>query len=155
MSGEVETSLTMAPSPIELICLNDGFGFHDVTQSFIVVRSCCLRMMMQALPMIIEMRTYKIKPGQRAEFLKTFETKARPEHEKIGMKILGPFLSVEDDNTFFWMRAFPDLKSRQPMRDQFYEGKLWKGELEQKLMPILEQYDVVVVEAKEGLGEWR
>jgi hypothetical protein len=110
---------------------------------------------MQALLMIIEMRTYKIKPGMRAEFLKVFESKARPEHEKIGMKILGPFLSVEDANTFFWMRAFPDLKSREPMRDQFYEGKLWKEELEQKLMPMIEKYDVVVVEAKDGLGSWR
>ena len=53
------------------------------------------------------------------------------------------------------MRAFLDLKSREKMRDEFYEGKLWKDELEQKLMPILEKYDVVVVEAKEGLGDWR
>jgi NIPSNAP len=120
-----------------------------------VVRSCWLRIMMQTFPMIIEMRTYKIKPGLRAEFLKVFESKARPEHEKIGMKILGPFLSVENADTFFWMRAFPDLKSRGPLRDQFYEGKLWKEELEQKLMPMIEKYDVVVVEAKDGLGEWR
>ena len=105
--------------------------------------------------MIIEMRTYKIKSGQRGEFLKTFESKARSEHEKIGMKILGPFLSIEDGDTFFWMRAFPDLKSRKRMRDELYEGKLWKEELEGKLMPILENYDVVVVEAKEGLGDWR
>ena len=109
---------------------------------------------MQTLRMIIEMRTYKIKAGRRGEFLKIFESKARPQHEKIGMKILGPFLSVENEDTFFWMRAFPDLKSRDRMRDEFYEGKLWKQELEQKLMPILEEYDVVVVEA-EGLGDWR
>jgi hypothetical protein len=104
---------------------------------------------------IIEMRTYKIKLGKRAEFLEILETKAIPAHQKIGMKILGPFLSVEDDDTFFWMRAFPDLKSRDQMRDQFYEGKLWKEELEQKLMPILEKYDVVIVKAEDGLGEWR
>jgi NIPSNAP protein len=105
--------------------------------------------------MIIEMRTYKIKPGVRFEFLKTFESKARPEHEKIGMKILGPFLSVEDDDTFFWMRAFPDQKTRTRLRDQFYEGKLWKEELEKKLMPMIEKFDVVVVEAKGGLGDSR
>ena len=105
--------------------------------------------------MIIEMRTYKIRPGKRTEFLEVLESKGIPEHQKIGMKILGPFLSIEDADTFFWMRAFPDLKSREKMRDQFYEGKLWKEELEQKLMPILEKYDVVVVEAKEGLGDWR
>jgi hypothetical protein len=110
---------------------------------------------MQTLRMIIEMRTYKIKPGLRAEFLKTFESKSVPEHQKIGMKILGPFLSVEEEDTFFFMRAFPDLESRQPLKVQFYEGKLWKEELEQKLMPMIEKYDVVVVEAKDGLGEWR
>jgi len=105
--------------------------------------------------MIIEMRTYKIKPGKRTEFLEVLESKGVPEHQKIGIKILGPFLSIEDADTFFWMRAFPNLKSREKMRDEFYQGKLWTEELEQRLMPILEKYDVVVVDAKEGLGDWR
>jgi hypothetical protein len=105
--------------------------------------------------MIIEMRTYKIKAGLRAKFLELLKSKALPEHKKIGMRILGPFLSVEDADTFFWMRAFPDLNSRERMRDEFYEGKLWKEELEQKLMPILEKYEVVIVEANDGLGDWR
>ena len=71
------------------------------------------------------------------------------------MKILGPFLSVEDDDTLFWMHAFPDLKSREQMRDQFYEGKLFKEDLEQNLVPMLEKYDVIIVDAKGGLGDWR
>jgi hypothetical protein len=104
---------------------------------------------------IIEMRTYKIKPGKRAEFLEIFEAKSVPAHQKIGMKILGPFLSVEDPDTFFFMRGFPDLASREPLKAQFYEGDLWKRELEQKLMPMIEKYDVVVVEAKDGLDDWR
>jgi hypothetical protein len=119
------------------------------------VRSCWFRLMMQTFPMIIEMRTYKIKRGLRAEFLKIFKSRSLAEHRKIGMKILGPFLSVEDADTFFWIRAFPDLKSRKEMRDEFYEGKLWKEELEHKLMPMIEKYDVVVVKARRGLGAWR
>jgi hypothetical protein len=110
---------------------------------------------MQTLRMIIEMRTYRIKPGLRAKFLETFEAKVRPEHEKIGMKILGPFLSIEDDDTFFWMRAFPDMASRERMRNQFYEGKLFKDDLKKNHVPMLEKYDVLVVEAKEGFDAWR
>jgi hypothetical protein len=34
--------------------------------------------------MITEMRTYKIKTGRRDEFLKTFESKARPSIRKSG-----------------------------------------------------------------------
>ena len=56
--------------------------------------------------MLIEMRTYKIKPGKRTEFLEVLESKAVPEHQKIGMKILGPFLSIEDEDTFFLDAGF-------------------------------------------------
>jgi hypothetical protein len=104
---------------------------------------------------IIEMRTYKIKPGKRTEFLDIFEAKSVPAHQVIGMRIIGPFLSIEDPDTFFFMRGFPDLESRGPMKDRFYEGELWKQELEQKLLPMIEKYDVVVVEAEDSLGGWR
>ncbi len=104
--------------------------------------------------MIVEMRTYKLKPGKRAEFLEIFRTRSAPAHAEIGMKILGPWLSIEDPDTFFFMRAFPDLASREPMKAKFYEGKLWKEELEQVLMPMIERYDVVLVDDTEDLLRW-
>jgi hypothetical protein len=51
--------------------------------------------------MIIEMRTYKTKAGMRSRSIETFRTKPIPAHAEIGMKILGPFLSVEDPIFFF------------------------------------------------------
>jgi len=101
--------------------------------------------------MIIEMRTYKTKPGKRARFLEIFRSKSIPAHIEIGMKILGPFLSVEDSDIFFWMRGFPDLASREPMKAKFYEGELWESELENTLLPMLGKYEVVLVEDTEGL----
>jgi len=103
---------------------------------------------------IIEMRTYKTKPGCRARFLEIFHTRVIPAHDEIGMKILGPFLSLEDADTFFFMRRFPDLASRDPMKARFYEGDLWRGELEQVLMPMLEKYDVVLVDDPDRLVQW-
>jgi len=105
--------------------------------------------------MIIEMRTYQIKAGMRAQFLEIFRAKSVPAHAQVGMKILGPFLSVEDPDTFFFMRGFPDLASREPMKAKFYEGELWKRELESVLMPMLEKYEVVVVEDPENLIRWQ
>lgn len=104
--------------------------------------------------MIIEMRTYKTKPGRRAEFLEIFQTKSIPAHDEIGMKIVGPFLSIEDPDVFFFMRGFPDLASREPMKAKFYEGKLWKDELENLLMPMLEKWDVVLVDDPEKKVQW-
>ena len=104
--------------------------------------------------MIIEMRTYKTKPGKRTEFLEIFRSKSVPAHAKIGMKILGPFLSVEDPDTFFFMRGFPDLPSREPLKAEFYESELWKGELENIVMPMLEKFEVCVVEDPDQLLQW-
>ena len=104
--------------------------------------------------MIVEMRTYKLKPGKRPAFLEIFRTKSMPAHAEIGMKILGPFLSLEDPDTFFFMRGFPDLASREPMKAKFYEGELWKTELENILMPMIDKYDVVLVEDPCSLIKW-
>jgi hypothetical protein len=102
-------------------------------------------------PVIIEMRTYKLKPGTRERFLETFRSRSIPAHRALGMAISEPLLSVEDPDTFFFMRGFPDLASREPMKAKFYESALWKEELEQVLMPMIEKYDVVVVEGPEML----
>src|SRR5215218_2934391 len=89
--------------------------------------------------MIIEMRTYKTRPGMRSRFVELFLSRAVPAHREIGMKVLGPFLAVDDPDTLFFMRGFPDVESRDPMKEKFYEGELWKQELEQVVMPMLEK----------------
>jgi hypothetical protein len=40
------------------------------------------------------------------------------------------------------------------MKARFYEGKLWKNELEKVLMPMLEKYGAVLVEDIDGLVHW-
>lgn len=90
----------------------------------------------------------------RAEFLRIFRSKSIPAHVDIGMTILGPFPSIEDPDLFFFMRGFPDLASREPMKARFYEGTLWKDELESLLLPMLDKYDVVLVDDADGLIRW-
>ena len=104
--------------------------------------------------MIVEMRTYQTKPGMRTRFVEIFMGKTLPEHRRLGMAIAGPFLSVEDPDSFFFMRGFPDMESRETMKAGFYEGALWKQELEAVLMPMLERYDVVVVDDPGGRIAW-
>lgn len=102
------------------------------------------------MPHVVEMRIYKVKPGKRAEFLEIFRKRSMPAHAAIGMKILGPFLAIDDPDAFFFMRAFPDLASREPMKSRFYDGELWKRELEHVMLPMIEKYEAVLV--KDSLG---
>jgi hypothetical protein len=100
--------------------------------------------------MIVEVRSYRIKPGRRAEFIQFFETRAVPALRAQGMQVLGPLLDLENPNTFVWLRSFPSLDERERMRTAFYEGKLWKNELEAIAMPMRESYDVILCETSPG-----
>lgn len=113
---------------------------------------------------IIEMRTYLISAGRRDEFLEIFTATCIPEQRRVGMKLLGPFLSLNDphntitqrwtpEDTFFWMRSFPDMNSRDEMKRAFYEGHLWTTEYEKQIMPLIEGMDVVLVEDMMGIPD--
>jgi hypothetical protein len=100
--------------------------------------------------MILEVRSYRIKPGRRDEFIKLFETRAVPALREYGMKVVGPLLDVENPNKFVFLRSFPSLEERDRMRDAFYGGELWKNELEGLAMPLLDSYDVILCETSPG-----
>lgn len=100
--------------------------------------------------MIVEVRSYRIKPGRREEFIEFFESRAIPALRAHGMNVLGPLLDLENPNKFVWLRMFPSLEAREQMRDAFYGGALWKNELEGIAMPMLESYDVILCETAPG-----
>jgi hypothetical protein len=52
---------------------------------------------------------------------------------------------LDDPETLFLMRGFPDVSSREPLKAEFYEEDLWKKALEHILLPMLEKYEVGVV----------
>ena len=100
--------------------------------------------------MIVEVRSYRIKPGKREEFVKLFEARAVPALRSYGMKVIGPFLDVENPNKFVFLRSFPSLEERDRIKDAFYGSELWKNELEGLAMPLLDSYDVILCEESPG-----
>lgn len=102
---------------------------------------------------MIEVRTYRAAPGSREILLAALCSRAIPAHREIGMRVLGPFPSRDDEDTFVWLRAFPDAGSREPMKEAFYGGALWLDELEAELMPLIAHYESVLVEDTIGLWD--
>ena len=68
--------------------------------------------------MIVEVRSYRIKPGKREEFIRLFESRAISAQRSYGMKVTGPFLDVENPNKFVFLRSFPSLDERERTRDR-------------------------------------
>ncbi len=102
---------------------------------------------------LIEVRTYRTHPGRRDELLRLLAERALPVHRDLGMRVLGPFPSLEDETTFVWLRAFPDGSSRQPMKDAFYQGEPWVSELEAVMMPLIDDYSAIAVDDSVGLWD--
>jgi hypothetical protein len=100
--------------------------------------------------MIVEVRSYRIKPGRRQEFIRFFESRAVAAQRSHGMNILGPLLDLENPNKFVFLRGFPSLEERDRMKEAFYEGELWKNELEAIAMPMIDSYDVILCETSPG-----
>ena len=53
-----------------------------------------------------------------------------------------------------FLRAFPTLEARDEMKNAFYEGPLWKNELEAIAMPMIDKYDVVLTETTAGFVDF-
>lgn len=102
---------------------------------------------------LIEVRTYRTHPGKRDELLGLLAERALPVHRDLGMRVLGPFPSLEDETTFVWLRGFPDAACRQSMKDAFYQGEPWVSELEALMMPLIDNYGAIAVEDSTGLWD--
>jgi hypothetical protein len=98
---------------------------------------------------VVEVRTYRTKPGRRAEFVKLFQTRGGPAQLDYGMTVIGPLLDKEDPDVMVWLRAFPSAEQRQPIKNAFYEGQLWKEQLEHLALPLLAEYSAVVCDMPE------
>lgn len=100
--------------------------------------------------MIVEVRSYRITPGRRDEFIEFFRTKAIPAQRDYGMKVVGPLIDVENPNKVVWLRSFRSIDERTRLKKAFYEGDVWKNEMESIVMPMLDSYDVILCETFSG-----
>jgi hypothetical protein len=96
--------------------------------------------------MIVEVRTYRVKPGQRERFLELFERETVPLQQSLGMRIVGPLVDLENPDVFIWLRAFPSLEERERMTEALYGGERWLGGLRETALSMLEGHSSALTE---------
>lgn len=100
--------------------------------------------------MIVEVRTYKLKPGQRDRFVQFFVATVIPAQRSHGIEIIGPLLDLEDPDAFVFLRSFPTLAAREEMMAAFYASDAWKDEIEGFVKPLIDSSSVVLTEGKDS-----
>ena len=93
---------------------------------------------------VIEIRIYEIHQGQRDAFVKLYDEVLLPAQRQFGLEVLGQFISLDDDQTFVWLRRFDNQDERQQKWKEFYGSALWRTQLGPRANPLLEDTSHVI-----------
>jgi NIPSNAP len=76
---------------------------------------------------IVELRRYALHPGARDTLIELFDRELVESQEAGGMDVLGQFRDLDDPDSFVWLRAFSDMRTRKRALEAFYGGPVWKA----------------------------
>ncbi|MEM7356316.1 MAG: hypothetical protein AAF657_36205, partial [Acidobacteriota bacterium] len=94
---------------------------------------------------IVEIRIYRTRPGMREEFIRFFED-TLGDQAAAGLQVRGQFRSLDDENTFVWIRSFRNQKERQEQSRAFYLGPAWMEARRAEAAKYLTGGEVLLVE---------
>ncbi len=94
---------------------------------------------------IVEIRKYKIKPGQRDRFVELFEKNLGHQVEH-GLRVVGQFRSLDDDDTFVWILAFKNQEERLHLSRTHYFSPHWLNSRRFDVADLLVSTEVIFVE---------
>jgi hypothetical protein len=94
--------------------------------------------------MLIELRQYRTRPGQRENWVRLFEQEVKPFQESKGMVILGWWIGEQEDDLFVWMRQFDSEAERERLYAEVYQSDQWKNEIAPKIPDMLDRDRMVV-----------
>lgn len=78
--------------------------------------------------MIVEMRTYTLKPGTVAEYLKLYEEKALHVHREILGNLIGYFTTeIGDINQVVHLWGYASFEDRQQRRAKLAANEEWRS----------------------------
>jgi hypothetical protein len=93
---------------------------------------------------VLEFRRYTIKPGQRDNFARYFDTLFPEAFQQLGALAIGQFLERDHVDGFTWIRGFKTIDDRAIVNSAFYFGPVWK-EHKATLNGILDDSDNVLL----------
>ncbi len=89
---------------------------------------------------LVEIRTYKLKPGSRAAFHELCVSRSIPMVTKWGMDVVAYGPSLREGDEYFLIRAFDSLEHLQASEDAFYSTPEWRQGPREAIIASIEIY---------------
>lgn len=100
--------------------------------------------------LVLEIRTYRIKPGLRDAFHRLVADESIPLVRAHGMRVVQFGPSLHDADSYVLMRAFHSLEQRTEQEDSFYGSDLWLQKYDASVMAMIDSYLTVVIPTSEA-----
>lgn len=101
----------------------------------------------------IEIRSYRLKPGAKAEFHRLVSAEAIPLALQWGTDVVAYGPSSADDEGYVLIRAYADTAQLTASQDGFYASDAWRDGPRQRILDLIDEHLSVVVSADEALIE--
>ena len=102
---------------------------------------------------VIEIRTYKLKQGSGAAFHRTVVEESLPMLERWGVEVVAFGLSLDEEDCYVLIRAYPSLEERQRSQDAFYGSDEWRNGPREAIVSRIDSDISVVLPAGSLLHE--
>jgi hypothetical protein len=94
---------------------------------------------------VVEIRTYKLKPGSGAEFHRLVVEESLPMLERWGVEVVAFGPSLDDEDSYVLIRAYPSLEERRRSQDAFYGSDEWRNGPREAIVSVIESDFSVVL----------
>jgi hypothetical protein len=99
---------------------------------------------------VIEIRTYKLKPGSGPAFHRLVVEESLPMLERWGVEVVAFGPSLDDEDAYVLIRAYASLDELQRSQDAFYGSDEWRNGPREAIVSRIES-DFSVVLPKSAL----
>ena len=99
---------------------------------------------------VVEIRTYNLKPGTRADFHALVHAEAVPMLKRWNVDVVACAPSPHDEDSYYLMRSYANLEDRQQSQDAFYGSEEWLQGPRNAILAFIDSYTSAVIEVDDA-----
>jgi hypothetical protein len=101
---------------------------------------------------VLDLRTYRLRPGAGAQFARIVADDALPMLERFGIDVVAHGPSLEDPDTYYLVRRFRSAAERNERLDAFYGSEEWRTQHRERVLALIDRFHVLLLPAARALA---
>jgi NIPSNAP protein len=98
---------------------------------------------------LVEIRSYSLKPGTRAEFHRLVVEQSMPMLERWNVDVVAFGPSLHDEDSYYLIRRYDNLAHREQSENAFYGSDEWRQGPREAIIALIESSTEIVLELDE------